>query len=72
MPTKKRGTGGFSPANPAADNNLSISDLERILGIFQRLTNNPLIKWSIYAAGIAALLDIVHLAWLAARYVFRF
>jgi hypothetical protein len=37
---------------------------------FKKLFNDSLIRWAIYAAGVAAVLDIIHLGWLAGRFVY--
>jgi hypothetical protein len=71
MSGRKAGAGGFAPTGQAGGQ-LSISDLERILTLFERLTNNPTIKWSIYAAGVGAVLETLHIIWLAARYLVKF
>jgi len=36
------------------------------------LAENPLVRYSIYAAGIGGALEGLHILWLILRYVFRF
>jgi hypothetical protein len=41
------------------------------LGLFfkELLADSPAIKWSIIAAGVGGLLEALHIAWLAARFL---
>jgi hypothetical protein len=49
---------------------MSIDDVERIGTFFKRLlADSPAIKWSIIAAGIAGVLESIHILWLALRYI---
>jgi hypothetical protein len=56
---------GFNPTPM-----MSIDDVERIGTFFKRLlADSPAIKWSIIAAGIAGVLESIHILWLALRYI---
>jgi hypothetical protein len=60
--------GGFSP--PAK---LTVDQYKELALFFRDfLADKPVIKWSIILAGFGGLLDGLHVAWLALRYVFRF
>jgi hypothetical protein len=66
MSPKNEG-GGFNPAR------LTIEEFGTFTGIVKKLlADNPLIRWSIIAAGLGAVVEILHIVWLALRYVFRF
>jgi hypothetical protein len=68
MSSKPKATGGFNPA-PAT---FTIDELERLGAFFQKLIAESKLRWAIVAAGIAAILEIVHLCWLAARFLLKF
>lgn len=77
MSAKPR-SGGFTPTI-SEDAVFTISQFKDVLSIYdsiyQRLTKSPevkLAKWSIYAAGVAAVIEILHIAWLATRYIWKF
>lgn len=66
---KGKGSGGFDPA-PAR---LTPEEFQSLGLFFKGLLNeNPLIKASIIAAGVAGVLESLHIAWLAARYIWKF
>jgi len=50
------------------ENALNTKQANDFFALFERSS----IKWVIYAAGIAAVLDILHTLFLAARFLFRF
>lgn len=53
---------GFSPS--AKPGKLTIAEFQQIAGFVKDLlADQPLIKYSIYAAGAAGLLDSIHLIW---------
>jgi hypothetical protein len=60
---------GFSPAS---NDSISMASVEKLVDIFLKISDNTTIKWSIYAAGIASVLEIMRIGWLALRYIFRF
>jgi len=67
MSASRQGSSGPNPSS------LTIAEVQTLATFFKNLfSDNPLIKWSIVAAGIGGGLDVVHTFWLAARYVFRF
>jgi hypothetical protein len=68
MSDKNSDGGGFAPARTTR---LSVRDLESLFSLFKQLNENATIKWCIYAAGAAALLDIVHNLVLAIAFVRR-
>ncbi|MFZ0314206.1 MAG: hypothetical protein WAL85_15980 [Candidatus Korobacteraceae bacterium] len=60
--------GGFNPAGM-----VSLDDVERMGNFFKNLLkDSPGIRLSIYAAGVAAVLEILHIIWLAFRFLMGF
>jgi hypothetical protein len=57
----------FTPAS------LSVEDVKS-LGMFfkELLAENPLVRYSIYAAGIGGALEGLHILWLMVRYLSKF
>ena len=54
--------GGFSPSERPGK--LTIDEFQRVASVVRDLlADQPLIKYSIYAAGIAGVLDSAHLIW---------
>jgi len=51
---------------------LSISDFQKMSEIFKAWADGSNLKWWVIAAGIGAILEGLHILWLAVRYVFRF
>jgi hypothetical protein len=73
----KTSDGGYSstrrPATFTIDEMKAISELNtKQANDFYALFERSSIKWVIYAAGLAAVLDILHTVFLALRFVFRF
>ena len=63
--------GGFSPAGKPGK--LTVDEFRAISGIIKDLlASEPGIKYSIYAAGIAGILEAVHLLWLFARFIYYY
>lgn len=65
--------GGFAPSI-SEQSLFSIAQFKDVLSIFQQLTQSPELKWgkrAVYAAGIAAVVDIAHNLCLAARYIWK-
>lgn len=59
--------GGFGPAR------LTPKEFQDLATFFKDyLADNPLIKWSIVAAGVGGVIETLHLGWLALRFIFRF
>ena len=59
--------GSFHPTK------IDIDEWKRISLFFRDfLADEPFIKYSIIAAGVAGVLESLHIVWLALRYVFRF
>jgi hypothetical protein len=54
------GKGGYSPASPK----LTAQEFQEFKRVF---ADEPWIKRAIYAAGIASVLEAIHILWLAAR-----
>ena len=61
--------GGFNPV--ARPRKYSIEEMEAI-NRFIKGFESPWIKWSIIAAGVAGVAEVLHLLWLAARYLGKF
>jgi hypothetical protein len=67
-PQKTGGT-GYNPAGRTRK--YSLAEMEAINRFIQGF-ESPWIKWAIYAAGFAAVGDLLHLIWLAARFLVGF
>jgi hypothetical protein len=50
----------------------SLDDFQKMSEIFKSWVDDTKLKWWIIAAGVGAILESLHIVWLAARYVFRF
>jgi hypothetical protein len=70
MSSKPKGNGGFNPAPPTKS--YSLEELEEIGSFFKRLIDESNLRWAVVAAGIAAIAEILHICWLAIRYLFHF
>lgn len=66
MSPRRKG-GGY---NPGAG--LSLADLQAYWDFFKRVNENPIIVPAVIAAGVSGVLEILHMAWLAARYIWKF
>ena len=55
-----------------APTRMTIYDVQQLARLFKDLLDDSPLKWCIFAAGIAAVCDMCHLLWLAARFVFKF
>jgi hypothetical protein len=51
---------------------MTIDDVQQLARLFKDLIDGSPLKWCIIAAGIAAVCDMLHLAWLAARFIVKF
>jgi hypothetical protein len=51
---------------------MTIDDFQQLGLFFDKLINSPSIRWSIIAAGAGAVVETLHIFWLAARYLFKF
>jgi hypothetical protein len=56
---------------PAGEPRLTVSQYQSMGLFFKQLMDSPL-KWAIIAAGIGAVIEGLHVLWLAARYLGRF
>jgi hypothetical protein len=68
----KKPSAAFSPAVERA---YTLSELQETIRVFEavkKFTESPWIARAVYAAGIGAIFEIVHLAWLAVRYLWKF
>ena len=54
-------------ANAPRPTRLTIEDIQNLKDLF---ADNPLIKWSIIAAGIASTLESIHILWLFIQWIF--
>jgi len=68
---KGKNSGGFNPV-PPEPTRLTIDELQKLGVFFKQLIDSSNLRWAVVAAGIAAILEIFHIGWLAARYIFRF
>lgn len=55
-----------------APTRMTIDDVQQLAHLFKDLLDDSPLKWCIIAAGLAAVCDMVHLLWLAARFIFKF
>lgn len=61
---------GFNPT--PARSRLTIQEFQDVANFFKDfLGDNPVIKWSIIAAGIGGIFEALHILWLFYRFVFR-
>jgi hypothetical protein len=51
---------------------MTIDDVQQMAKLFKDLIDDSPLKWCIIAAGFAAVCDMGHLAWLAARFFAKF
>ena len=66
MSADKKGGGGFNPS-------YTLSQFQILSEFFKKfLAENRLIKASIIAAGLGAVLEVLHIAWLALRFLLKF
>ena len=57
------GAGGFSPTTKPGK--FTVNEFQQMATVVKSLlADEPLIKWSIYAAGVAGALETIHLIWL--------
>lgn len=61
---------GYTPAPKPT--RMTIDDVQQLAALFKGLIDGSPLKWCIIAAGISAVCDMVHLTWLAARFIFKF
>jgi len=64
--SQRKGT--YTPA----PTRMTIDDVQQLARLFKDLIDGSPLKWCIIAAGIAAVCDMLHLAWLAARFIVKF
>lgn len=69
MVNERTRNGGDKAYKPAK---LTIAEFEQFADVINRLVNDSGLKWWIIAAGIGAIFDILHVIWLAARYLLKF
>lgn len=65
---------GYTPADPPPQPpaRLTIEELQTLGAFFKKLLDDSKLTWAIYAAGFAAVLEILHIIWLGFRFAFRF
>jgi len=51
---------------------LTLEEIDKFAGIIKRLLDDSGLKWAIIGAGVGGFAEVLHLIWLAARYVFKF
>lgn len=62
--------GAFSPT--AKPGKFTVAEFQQVAGVVRELlADQPLIKYSIYAAGLAGLLDSIHWIWLLIVFLLR-
>jgi hypothetical protein len=69
MSGKPKDQGGFNPAKNTA---YTLEELGHIRDFFTELIKQSNLRWAVVAAGIASILEIIHLFWLAVRFVLKF
>jgi hypothetical protein len=60
---------GYTIARPRK---YELDELQQINELFKLLGDAKLVKWSILAAGVAAVCDIIHLGFLALKFILKF
>lgn len=58
---------GYTP--PPRSSRIAVEDVKSLLEVFLKVSNGTTIKWCIYAAGIAACLDILRTLGIAMIYI---
>ena len=72
MSPRSSNKGGYAPAPPREPATFTIAEMRELGDYFKSLFEDSPIRWVIYAAGIAAVLDILHITWLAVRFLYYF
>jgi hypothetical protein len=61
--------GGFNPAPQPKSSSIRVDEVERLTKLYKSVfEDQPLIKWSIIAAGFGGLLDGLHVLWLVLKH----
>jgi len=66
---------GYTPVPPPPEPppaRLTIEEMQTLGTFFKRLVEDSKLTWAIYAAGIAAVMEILHIVWLGFRFAFKF
>jgi hypothetical protein len=51
---------------------MTIDDVQQLGRFFKDLIDSSSLKWWIIAAGLGAVIEALHVLWLAARYILKF
>jgi hypothetical protein len=62
---------GYTPSRPRPSR-FTFQEVEQFANLFAKMIEGSRLKWWIIAAGLGALAELLHILWLALRYVFRF
>jgi hypothetical protein len=68
---RRRAGSGYTPA-PETPTRFTIGEFAQLGDLFKKLINDSGLKVWIVLAGLGALAEILHIAWLAVRYIFHF
>ena len=60
-----------TPYTPAPTR-MTIDDVQQLGRFFKDLIDSSSLKWWIIAAGLGAVIEALHVLWLAARYILKF
>ena len=69
MSANKKDSGGFNPVDAPL---LTLRQMQETVEFFKKtFEDSPLAKW-IVLAGLGALIEMLHVGWLAVRYIWKF
>lgn len=63
MSPRPKGTGGYVPAPAREPASFTIAEMKELGDYFKGLFDDSPIRWAIYAAGVAAVLDPISDGW---------
>jgi|HubBroStandDraft_2_1064218.scaffolds.fasta_scaffold304929_1 hypothetical protein len=64
---------GYSPPPLITETRYTFDDVQKMFGFAKQfLAEEPLLRYAIVAAGLGAIVETIHIAWLALRYIFKF
>ena len=66
MSPRKKSPSQYEPAEPSQ---FTIAELQDLQNLFQRIGGSRAVKWLAAAAAVAAVLQGLHVLWLAGRYL---
>jgi hypothetical protein len=70
MSRSKKEAGSSGSANPANQASMTAAQAQEWYYLFKKLEDNKWVVPAILAAGVAGLLEMVHIFWLAGRFLY--